>query len=95
MDEHAEVGTVVFYITFDNTSPLFIFHKLSSSLPRTQSMEDNLPTNNCPADPEDQEEEELLQIPGQNLIGLPKQEIANFSLQCDPQAQVDSNFEAM
>ena len=58
-------------------------------------MEDILPTNNCPADPEDQEEEELLQIQGQNLIGLPNEEIANFSLQCDPQAQVDANFEAM
>ena len=58
-------------------------------------MEDILPTNNCPADPEDQEEEELLQIPGQNPIGLPNEEIANFSLQCDPQAQVDANFEAM
>ena len=58
-------------------------------------MEDILPTNNCPADPEDQGKEEPILIPGQSLIGLPNEEIANFSLQCDPQAQVDANFEAM
>ena len=58
-------------------------------------MEDIRPTNNCPADPEDQKEEELLQTPGQQPIGLPNKEIALFPLQSDPQAQVDANFEDM
>ena len=44
-------------------------------------MEDVLPTDNCPADPEDQEEEEPIQIPGQEptCIGQPNKDIDSFT----------------
>ena len=58
-------------------------------------MEDILPTNNCPADPEDQEEEEPIQILGQEHIGLPNEDTTMFSLQREPQAQDDVIFEDM
>ena len=90
MDEHAEVGNSCFTNTDCNHSTFIIFHKLSTSLPRTESMEDILPTNNCPDVPEDQEEMRNTQILGQDQMGLPNEEIAIFPQQGEPQAEVDA-----